>query len=242
MLNTYLVCWEIGGWIKTAGSNAIWIELTVVPLAVGCGLLLAWLIVQPRLVARRVGPTAESAARSTAEEVAARIAEPRYRRIGVALDHSPNDSVTLEHAAALARGHGAEMVLIHVVEGVGGQLHGADSRDQERQGDQAYLEQLARSLRASGASVRSVCVSGIRLANSVEPCKTNRSTFWCWEAMATARSATGSSAKRPGQCDTPSKSPFSRFEKAADRRRNLPNKPRPTLLGRIACPRNPIGP
>jgi manganese transport protein len=156
VLNTYLVCWEIGEWIKAAGSHAIWIEVTVVPLAIGCGLLLGWLIVQPLLVARPVRPTAESAARSTAEEVAARIAEPRYRRIGVALDHSPHDSVTLEHAAALARGHGAEMVLIHVVEGVGGQLHGADSRDQERQGDQAYLEQLARSLRASGASVRSV--------------------------------------------------------------------------------------
>ena len=155
-LNSYLVCWEISGWITAAGSKAIWLELTVVPLAIACGLLLAWLIVQPWLIAGRVAPTAESAGRTTAQDVAARIAEPQYRRIGVALDHSPNDAVTLEHAAALARGHGAEMVLIHVVEGVGGQLHGADSRDQERQGDQAYLEQLARSLRAGGASVRSV--------------------------------------------------------------------------------------
>jgi manganese transport protein len=114
------------------------------------------LIVQPWLVAGRIAPTAESAARTTAQDVAARISAPQYRRIGVALDHSTNDAVTLEHAAALARGHGAEMVLIHVVEGVGGQLHGADSRDQERQGDQAYVEQLARSLRAGGASVRSV--------------------------------------------------------------------------------------
>ena len=156
VLNAYLVWWEIGSWIAAAGPKAIWIELTVIPAAIACGLLLAWLIVQPRLAARPVAPTAESAARTTAEEVASRIAEPQYRRIGVALDHSPNDAVTLEHAAALARGHGAEMVLIHVVEGVGGQMHGADSRDLERQGDQAYLEQLARSLRAGGSSVRSV--------------------------------------------------------------------------------------
>jgi manganese transport protein len=155
-LNAYLVCWEIGSWITAAGSKAIWLELTVVPLAIACGMLLVWLIVQPWLVAGRVAPTAESAARTTAQDVAARISAPQYRRIGVALDHSPSDAVTLEHAAALARGHGAEMVLIHVVEGVGGQLHGADSRDQERQGDQAYVEQLARSLRAGGASVRSV--------------------------------------------------------------------------------------
>jgi manganese transport protein len=156
VLNAYLVWWEIGSWIAAAGPRAIWIEVTVIPAAIACGLLLAWLIVQPRLVARPVAPTAESAARTTAQDVASRIAEPQYRRIGVALDHSPNDVVTLEHAAALARGHGAEMVLIHVVEGVGGQLHGADSRDQERQGDQAYLEQLARSLRAGGSSVRGV--------------------------------------------------------------------------------------
>jgi manganese transport protein len=160
VLNAYLVWWEIGSWMAAAGTNAIWIEVTVIPAAIACGLLLAWLIVQPRLVARPVAPTAESAARTTAQDVASRIAEPQYRRIGVALDHSPNDAVTLEHAAALARGHGAEMVLIHVVEGVGGQLHGADSRDQERQGDQAYLEQLARSLRAGGSSVRSVLLFG----------------------------------------------------------------------------------
>jgi len=155
-LNAYLIWWQIGMWITAAGSRAIWVELTVIPVAIACGLLLAWLIVRPWLITARIAPTAESAGRTTAQDVAARIVEPQYRRIGVALDHSPNDAVTLEHAAALARGHGAEMVLIHVVEGVGGQLHGADSRDQERQGDQAYLEQLARALRASGASVRSV--------------------------------------------------------------------------------------
>ncbi len=157
VLNAYLVWWEIGSWIAAAGPNAIWIEVTVIPAAIACGSLLAWLIVQPRLVARPVAPTAESAARTTAEDVASRIAEPQYRRIGVALDHSPNDVVTLEHAAALARGHGAEMVLIHVVDGVGGQLHGADSRDLERQGDQAYLEQLARSLRAGGSPCGACC-------------------------------------------------------------------------------------
>ena len=101
VLNAYLVWWEIGSWIAAAGPNAIWIEVTVVPAAIACGLLLGWLIVQPRLVARPVAPTAESAGRTTAQDVASRIAEPQYRRIGVALDHSPNDAVTLEHAAAL---------------------------------------------------------------------------------------------------------------------------------------------
>ena len=110
-LNSYLVCWEIGDWITAAGSRAIWLELTVVPLAIACSLLLAWLMIRPWVIVGRVAPTAESAGRTTAQDVAARIAAPQYRRIGVALDHSPHDTITLEHAAALVRGHGAEMVL-----------------------------------------------------------------------------------------------------------------------------------
>lgn len=156
LLNALLVRNVIADWIVEAGPRAIWVELTVVPIAIGCGLLLAWLMVRPRVIAGSVAPTPESAARTTAKDVAARISEPQYRRIGVALDNSPGDAVTLEHAAALARAHGAELLLIHVVEGVGGQLHGPDSRDQERQADQAYLEQLAHSLRKKGATVRSV--------------------------------------------------------------------------------------
>ena len=155
-LNAELLASTIGDWITSAGSRGIWIELAVVPLTVVLGALLAWLIVRPWVIKYRVAQTAESAGRTTARDVAARISEPIYRRIGVALDHSPNDNVALEHAAALARHHHSELVLIHVVEGVGGQLHGSESRDLERQGDQAYLEQLARALRQTGASARGV--------------------------------------------------------------------------------------
>jgi len=155
-LNAELLASTIGDWITSAGPRGIWIELTVVPLTVILGALLAWLIVRPWVIGYRVAQTAESAGRTTARDVAARISEPIYRRIGVALDHSPNDNVALEHAAALARQHHSELVLIHVVEGVGGQLHGSESRDLERQGDQAYLEQLARALRQTGASARGV--------------------------------------------------------------------------------------
>jgi manganese transport protein len=155
-LNAELLASTIGDWITSAGARGIWIELAVVPLTVVLGALLAWLIVRPWVIGYRVAQTAESAGRTTARDVAARISEPIYRRIGVALDHSPNDNVALEHAAALARLHHSELVLIHVVEGVGGQLHGSESRDLERQGDQAYLEQLARALRQTGASARGV--------------------------------------------------------------------------------------
>ncbi|HEV8001110.1 MAG TPA: Nramp family divalent metal transporter [Planctomycetaceae bacterium] len=155
-LNAQLLASTIGGWITSAGSRGIWIEIAVVPLTVAFGLLLLWLVVRPWVIGQHLAQTAESAGRTTARDVAARISEPIYRRIGVALDHSPTDNVALEHAAALARLHHSELILIHVVEGVGGQLHGSESRDQERQGDQAYLEQLARALRQTGAAARGV--------------------------------------------------------------------------------------
>jgi manganese transport protein len=155
-LNVELVAGTIGEWISSAGSWRIWIEIAVVPVAIALGLLLLWLIVRPWIIRPRPGQTAESAGRTTARDVVARISVPIYRRIGVALDHSPSDRVALEHAAALAQQHGAELVLIHVVEGVGGQLDGSETRDQERQGDQAYLEQLAGALRQTGASARGV--------------------------------------------------------------------------------------
>jgi manganese transport protein len=155
-LNAQLLTNAIGDWITSAGSHGIWIQIAVVPLTVLLGLLLFWLIIRPGVIGYRLAQTAESAGRTTARDVAARISEPSYRRIGVALDHSPTDNLALEHAAALARVHHSELILIHVVEGVGGQLHGSESRDQERQGDQAYLEQLASALRQTGASARGV--------------------------------------------------------------------------------------
>jgi manganese transport protein len=159
-LNAQLLASTIGEWIASAGPRGIWIEIAVVPLTVALGLLLLWLIVRPWVIGYQLAQTAESAGRTTARDVAARISEPSYRRIGVALDHSPTDNVALEHAAALARYHHSELILIHVVEGVGGQLHGSESRDLERQGDQAYLEQLARALRQTGASARGVLLFG----------------------------------------------------------------------------------
>jgi manganese transport protein len=153
-LNVQLIALQVSGWVSAAGDQALWVYLLVLPVAVGCGLLLLWLIASPWLLAPRPLPEVTAAARATAEEVAARLTEPLYRRIGVALDNSPQDALPLRHAEALARGHGAELVLVHVVEGVGGQYHGPDAADRERRADQAYVEHLAEALRAKGLRVR----------------------------------------------------------------------------------------
>jgi manganese transport protein len=153
-LNVQLVVGKLGEWIADAGSWALVLELTLIPLTVGCGMLLVWLIISPLLASLRPPPEVVADAQATARVVAANLPEPLYRRIGVALDNGPQDAHTLRHAAGLARGHGAELVLIHVVEGVGGQFHGQEAADLERRGDQAYLEFLAEALRSQHLVVR----------------------------------------------------------------------------------------
>jgi manganese transport protein len=155
VLNALLIVLQVSKWVDAAGGTAWWVYV-LVPVAGFCALLLLWLIASPWLLAPRPLPEVTAAARATAEEVAARLTEPLYRRIGVALDNSPQDALPLRHAEALARGHGAELVLVHVVEGVGGQYHGPDAADRERRADQAYVEHLAEALRAKGLRVRGV--------------------------------------------------------------------------------------
>jgi len=103
--------------------------------------------------------------------MAPELTESTYARMGVGLDHSERDVITLRHAAALARRHGAELVLLHVVEGVGGQVHGQDAADLERRTDQAYLEALARALQEGGVAARAVLCFGappLELSRAVE--------------------------------------------------------------------------
>jgi manganese transport protein len=155
-LNAYLIADQVGKWADELGDAAIWLEVAVVPAAGGCGLLLLWLIIRPWLIAQGAPEAVGAGARATALEVARGLTGPLYRRIGVALDRGPHDALALRHAVALARGHGAELVLLHVVEGVGGQVHGEAAADQEQQAGQAYLDQLAESLRQNGLRARPV--------------------------------------------------------------------------------------
>jgi manganese transport protein len=159
-LNGHLVLDKVGDWVQEAGPNGIWVGATLYSLVGACSLLLAWLVIGPWLVALGASAPVELTAEATARDVAAGLIEPHYRRIGVGLDHSRHDAATLRHAISLARSHGAELVLIHVVEGVGGQVHGVQAADLERRSDQSYLEELSLMLRDKGIPVRAVLQFG----------------------------------------------------------------------------------
>jgi len=85
-----------------------------------------------------------------------------YKRILVAVENSSADQTILEHAAALARVMGSEMLLVHVADGWAArnydQLQLRES--EEMKADRAYLDRLQRDLTASGLKVQTKLATG----------------------------------------------------------------------------------
>jgi manganese transport protein len=142
-LNGMLVYDEIHEWIGAAGAWSWAVAAICVPVSSGLAILLVW------MVFRRETILGEKAAVS-AEAIAVQAAKTqrRFKKIGVALDAMSTDSAMLAEAVALARTHQADLVLMHVVDGVGGTWYGDQTGDQESRDDEVYLRSLAERLRA----------------------------------------------------------------------------------------------
>src|ERR1041384_2076584 len=149
-LNAKLVVGTLGDWLAGAGAHAIVLWLTVVPLAVACGLLLLYISV-PETWRRR-----KKAAPLAAAPVM--LHEQRYSRIGVAVDYGGVDDKVLSHAQTLAHQNSASLYLFHVVEGVSGQLFGKEAYDDEARNDAEKLEAIDRQ--PQGAGIKAVAVLG----------------------------------------------------------------------------------
>jgi nucleotide-binding universal stress UspA family protein len=78
-----------------------------------------------------------------------------YRRILVALEHSPADATILGHVSDLAQLMRAEILLVHVADGWAARnfdrLNLRES--EEMKADRAYLEQVRADLQATGLTV-----------------------------------------------------------------------------------------
>lgn len=156
-LNINLVLAQIGTWaseLAAAGHSPLWVYLTAGPLAAGCGVLLAFLLVQPYLKRSAAASLPVQSAKVAALSV------PSYKRIAVAVENKPEDAVALSHALGLARQHGAEVLVMHVVEGVGGQMFGASTQDREQREDEQYVQDIATSLAGQGVHARGLLFFG----------------------------------------------------------------------------------
>ena len=141
-LNGQLVFEQIREWSSAAGAYRTLVLLTSIPLAAGIAALLVWMILRPE--AEPVEPAVISA-NQVAD--AAAVISRSVRRIGVALAAEKEDAPMLAETMALARTHGAEILLLHIVEGVGGQYHGPRAGDVEFHLDDKYMSDLAARLR-----------------------------------------------------------------------------------------------
>lgn len=141
-LNAKLVYEEITGWIATAGPWRWPIAVVCVPCAVGLATLLIWMIFRRERRGRRKPELSADRVIELATK-----GERRFQRIGVALDIRSTDAAMLAQAVALARTHKAHLVLMHIVDGVGGTWYGEQTGDLESRDDELYLHSLAERLR-----------------------------------------------------------------------------------------------
>jgi manganese transport protein len=120
-----------------------WAILLVAPVLA----LLLYVCVSPWL-----GPdtAAKPDVRTMPEPILAPLSAPHYKKILVPLDHSDNDRPTVSHAAALALQHDAQLLLLHVEEGVTSQVYGELSETGEVEAGTVYLARLAQELAAQG--------------------------------------------------------------------------------------------
>jgi manganese transport protein len=143
-LNAVSMSLQVYQWADAAakaGWSPLWVYGTAGPVGLSLAGFLGWVTLYPFLVRREdaPAPTAPPALPSV-----------RFRRIGVAVEFTPGDEAVLAQAAALARAQGAELVAVHVVEGMGAAFHGAASDDQESRRDRARIAELTDHLRQDG--------------------------------------------------------------------------------------------
>lgn len=142
-LNGLLVWQQVSEWYHGAG-NLGWLVLSLlIPLVGALGALLAWMTFRPEYqIHVPTGPSAMAIADGALQ------ASHSYARIGVALEATPDDRTMLAEALAMAKYHDADLILMHVVQGVGGQWRGQMTNDTESRHDERYLVELSEYLNA----------------------------------------------------------------------------------------------
>jgi manganese transport protein len=146
-LNVKLVFEEIALWLRLAGDNAWALWISVVPVCLGAGLLLVYIIIKP-ITEKRAAEKAAKIPHGTAASLES-ITKPIYHRIAISLDFSTIDATTIQSALAQG-GQEADYLLVHIVETAGAMVYGADIADRESSEDEVALESYVKQLQLKG--------------------------------------------------------------------------------------------
>jgi manganese transport protein len=147
-LNARLVYMAISGWMENTGEMSIVIWFIIIPIILGIILLLVYVSL-PKSWRRR-----KSIMPTESEELEA--VHQKFNKIGVALDLGKLDTKVLSFAQTIARQNSAQLILFHIVEGVGGQLFGKNAYDDEAREDLEHLDLHATQLRNTGIEVEAL--------------------------------------------------------------------------------------
>jgi manganese transport protein len=147
-LNLRLAGMAIMEWIGNAGPWRTLVLVVTIACAAGLLILLAWVTFEPW-----VRPRQRARVSPSFPDLEGREPTPSYERILVPLDHTWLDRIAVNHAAAMARLHGAKLYLIHVEEDVTSQVYGREASTAEVEEGSKYLANIAQSLRNQGITV-----------------------------------------------------------------------------------------
>jgi manganese transport protein len=174
ILNIILLVSSVREWLEEADRWRWLVSTLVAVIGSGLALLLAWVLFEPLLRKWLARPAREPISLPPTDFET--LAVPVYRRILVPLDHTALDQHALRHAVSLAREHRAKLFLLHVEEGVTSQVYGEIASTLEVTAGEAYIEEIARGLRAQSIEVETFVahapdpkVQIVRYARQVEP-------------------------------------------------------------------------
>jgi manganese transport protein len=169
-LNTKLVYDLLMEWMALPPPASTWTKYLVLPVVVACMGLLLYIMVRPFIPGRKLEGVPVPL---EASEVLSGLVVPEVKAAGLALDRSVNDKGVLAYAFGLVRNPGTELVLIHVLEGVGAQVYGKEAEGKDASEARGYLDSLVADLHSRGIRARSILGYGVPSTALVEIAKEN---------------------------------------------------------------------
>ncbi len=144
-LNVKLVINTIGGWMSDSPDPTIY-YFTIVPVAIGAGLLLIYITLFP--LVKKAKARKKNVPDGLPQDLQI-TASKAYNRIAVTVDFSSSDTMAISNAIAQG-GKTAEYILIHIVETAGARMMGNEIDDLETESDKKSLEKYKLELESKG--------------------------------------------------------------------------------------------
>lgn len=145
ILNVNLVIETLGVWIRN--SDSFWVPVIVLPLVIGVGMLLLYIVMQPLFIKKNFSKYLPHEGIKPLEISR----ENRYRKIAITVDFSDSDEMTINHAL-LQGGKEAEYLLIHINNTAAAMYFGGETRDLETKTDKNNLDAYLNKLKEEGYS------------------------------------------------------------------------------------------